>query len=275
MPLSKSAVEKRSCCAAVRGSCCNTNASEVQNLCLVIGFEITFHHNSVGVGLRDLKSGFGKHCGRGDASDKTSEGSEAEGVFHGHLLLRCEIGLDRFSRSATSATESLLEGIEVGSVVDRSFEFPPVFHVNEFVIVVGKDGEVNLSLCFDTETIAFVVGKVKTAETHAIAASLRARIVDDVAVYDCFVATKEGTFLTVYIVFLRTLRSVVEVVVFAVEAHGNAKTAELARIVREGSIEQHSAIGMDGVGERVGNTSFVLGGNYHLLTILQRRNLRC
>ena len=150
-----------------------------------------------------------------------------------------------------------------------------MFYANEFVVVVGKDGEVNLSLCFDTETIAFIVGEVKTAETHTVAASLRARIVDDVAVYHCLVASEEGTFLTVYIVFLRTLSSVVEVFILAVEAHRDAKTAELTRVVREGSIEQHCAISMDGVGERVGNASFVLGGNYHLLTILQRRNLRC
>ena len=81
--------------------------------------------------------------------------------------------------------------------------------------------------------------------------------------------------MTVYIVFLRTLSSVVEVFILAVEAHRDAKTAELTRVVREGSIEQHSAISMDGIGERVGNASFILGGNYHLLTILQRRNLRC
>ena len=172
-----------------------------------------------------MEFSFGKHRGRRDASDETSEGSEAEGVFHRHILLRCFILLEGFSRSAAATTKSLLEGIEVSRVVDRSFEFPPVFHVNEVMIVVGEDGEVNLSLCFDTETITFIVGEVKTAETHTVAASLRARIVDDVAVYHCFVATKEGTFLTVNIVFLRTLRSVVEVVVLAVEAHGDAKTA--------------------------------------------------
>ena len=127
---------------------------------------------------------------------------------------------------------------------------------------------------FDTETIAFVVGEVKTAETHAVAARLGAGIVDDVAIYDRLITTKERTFLTIDIVFLRTFSGVVEIVVFAIEAHGDSKTAKLTRVVRERSIEQHRAIGMDGVGEGVGHVTFVHRSDNHLLTILLGGHLR-
>ena len=108
-----------------------------------------------------------------------------------------------------------------------------------------------------------------------VAARLGAGIVDDVAVYDRLVATKEGTFLTIDIVLLRTLSGVVEIVELAFEAHGHTITAHLTAIEDEVSIEQYRAIGMDGVDEVVGHIAIIHGGDYYLLTILLARHLGC
>ena len=142
------------------------------------------------------------------------------------------------------------------------------------MVVIGEQREIDLSFRFDPNAIALGISEVETAKSHAVAATLCAGIIHHIAVHHSLIATEERSFLAIHIVFPRTFGSVVQMLVAAVETHGESDAAQFSTIVGKGSVEQHGTIGVDSVGEGVGDVAFPRGGNRNHSAAIGRLDLR-
>gem|GEM_PF-6493643 len=200
----------------------------------------------------------------GNPGIEFSQAREAEGVVHhfvgGHLVF-----VQSQSGTAATATDTLLEEVEVRGVELRGREFPVVFHVDEVVIVVGKYGEFNLSFGGNVHTVAFCVDQTEVAEPHAVTAGLRAGVVREITVHALHIAAEERTFAAVGIVFARAACRIIHEGIAAVEAHAHTEAAKLTLVLRlcgiERHVEHHITVGVDGIGERGGHEALARCGH--------------